>query len=302
MNYFNKILEQEKRILIFGKNGQLGKTFSLAFPDDTNIIQLGSKDLNFLTPHLIPPIIRDFKPHFIINTSAYTNVNKAEINPQEAFAINSEALKIISDSAKINKSFLIHYSTDYVFDGSKNKKYKPKDIPNPKNIYGKSKLNGEQHIFKSGCDFFIFRISWLMSEYGINFIKTIMSKIQKEDEIFVINDQIGSPISSNLVAEITAEFIASRQYEKYNKIFHLSTKGEVSWYDIAIHIYNIMGRTPKNIKIIPVKSIEYPSKAFRPKNSLFDHSDIEKALCKILPFWKDDITPIIKKLNSNTYL
>ena len=301
MNYFKKLIKEEKKILIFGKNGQLSKTFHLAFSENKNILQLSSKEVNFLNPYLIPFIVKDFKPDFIINTSAYTNVNNAEINPEEAFAINSEALKIIAEATKLNKSILIHYSTDYIFDGTKKKKYTPSDIPNPQNIYGKSKLAGEQNILKSGCSFFIFRISWLMSEYGNNFIKTIISKIKKENDLFIVNDQIGSPISSNLVAKITAEILSNNNI-KYNQIFHLSTKGKVSWYDIALHISKTIDPTNENNKIKAVKSSEYPSKVYRPMNSLFDHSAIENILETNIPFWKDDITPIIKKIDLSSLI
>ena len=301
MNYFNKLIEQKKKILIFGKNGQLSRSFRIAFKKNKKILQLGSKEVNFLNPCLIQSIVKDFKPDFIVNTSAYTNVNEAEINSEEAFAINSEALKVLADSAKTNKSILIHYSTDYIFDGTKKKKYKPNDIPNPLNIYGKSKLAGEQNIIKSGCNFFIFRISWLMSEFGNNFIKIIIPKIKKDKELFVVNDQIGSPISSNLVAKITAEILSNNNI-KYNQIFHLSTKGKVSWYDIALHISKTIDPTNANNKIKAVKSSEYPSKVYRPMNSLFDHSAIENILETNIPFWKDDITPIIKKIDLSSLI
>ena len=298
MNPFKELIHKEKKILIFGKHGQLGKAFRLGFGTNENILQLSKEDVNFLKPNIILSIVNDFKPHYIINTSAYTNVNEAELNPKQAFAINSEALKIIAEATKKNNSILIHYSTDYIFDGTKKTIYKPYDIPNPKNIYGKSKLAGEQNILKSGCNFFIFRISWLISEYGINFIKTIMSKIKNKDPLFIVDDQIGSPISSNLVANITAEILSSIYNQESNKIFHLSTKGKVSWYDIALHISSVICKTNINSNITPVKTNEYPSKAFRPKNSLFDHSDIEITLRKKMPYWKDDITPIIVRLNA----
>ena len=298
MNPFKELIHKEKKIIIFGKNGQMGKAFNLGFGTNKNILQLSRDELNFLNPDTILSIVNDFKPHYIINTSAYTNVNEAELNPKQAFAINSDALKAIADATKINDSILIHYSTDYIFDGTKKAKYKPTDIPNPKNTYGKSKLAGEHNIVKSGCNFFIFRISWLMSEHGTNFIKTIMSKIKEDDPLFVVNDQIGSPISSKLVAYITVKTLLSQYDQNLNKIFHLSTKGNVSWYDIAIHISNTINKMPTSKKIIPVKSDDYPSNAFRPQNSLFDHSDIEKALNTKLPYWKDDITPVILKLNS----
>ena len=298
MNPFKDLIHKEKKILIFGKHGQLGKAFRLGFGTNENILQLSKEDVNFLKPNIILSIVNDFKPHYIINTSAYTNVNEAELNPKQAFAINSEVLNIIAEATKKNNSILIHYSTDYIFDGTKKTIYKPNDIPNPKNIYGKSKLAGEQNILKSGCNFFIFRISWLMSEYGVNFIKKIMTKIKNKDPLFIVNDQIGSPISSNLVANITADILLTICNQELNKIFHLSTKGKVSWYDIALHISSVISKTNINLNITPVKTHEYPSKVFRPKNSLFDHSDIEIALRKNMPYWKDDITPIIVRLNA----
>ena len=300
MDYFNKLIEKEKKILIFGKNGQLSKTFDVALNKNKNVLQLSSTDVNFLNPYLIPSIVKDFKPDFIINTSAYTNVNKAEIYPDVAFAINSDALKVLAASAKLNNSTLIHYSTDYIFDGTKKKKYNLNDKPNPKNVYGKSKFYGEQNIINSGCNFFIFRISWLMSEYGTNFIKTIISKIKTESKLYVVNDQIGAPISSNLVTQITAGILLNKDKIKNNQIFHLSTKGKVSWYDIALHVLSIINGKHIDQKIFPVESSYYPSKIFRPKNSLFDHSNIERTLAIKLPFWKKDITPIIKKLNSKS--
>ncbi len=207
MNYFSEILNERNKILIFGLNGQLGQTFNYFFEKSENILQLSSKDVNFLEPNLISNVINDFKPNYIINTSAYTDVDMAESNSYEAFKVNGEALKFMAEAAKNNKSLLIHYSTDYVFDGQNSIRYKPTDIPNPINIYGKSKQTGEQNILKSGCDFVIFRISWLVSEFGNNFIKTIISKLENDKELFIVNDQIGTPISSKLVANITAKTI-----------------------------------------------------------------------------------------------
>ena len=151
MDYFNNLLQKENKILIFGKNGQLGKTFSSFLGNHKKTLQLSSKEVNFLEPYRIPKIIKEFKPNIIINTSAYTNVEKAEENEEEAFLINSEAVKVIAESAKINNSIFVHYSTDYIFDGKITDKYTLKDLPNPLNIYGKSKFKGEQYIRNIDC-------------------------------------------------------------------------------------------------------------------------------------------------------
>ena len=284
------------RVLIFGKTGQLAKTFSLIFKNYNNILQVGSDEVDFLNLNRIEEIINLFKPNFIINTSAFTNVNLSEIDPKLAYAINSIAVKKIAESAKKVNATLIHFSTDYVFDGKAKHLYKPTHQTNPLNIYGMSKLEGEKNIIKSECKYLILRISWLVSEYSSNFIKTMISKIKNESKITVVNDQFGSPISAHLVTDLTMKLL----YQKnniINKIIHLSTKGRVSWYEIALHITEMINDPLKKNIIYPINSNEYPSKVLRPKNSLFDHSDIEEILSLNMPFWKNDINPIILKLN-----
>jgi len=297
-NYFNKLLMQDYKILIFGRYGQLGSIFDKYLAKNLNVLQLDSKEANFLYSKDIPKIIKEFNPKYIINTSAYTDVNGAESEPDIANEINCNAVKMLAEASKINNSTLIHYSTDYVFDGKKKTRYNSSDIPNPKNVYGKTKFSGEKSIIESGCDFFIFRISWLVSEFGKNFVKIILSKLKEKNDFSVIDDQIGSPISSHLVAEITCKIILNSINTK--KIFHVSTKGEISWYHFALYIYQIAKNINKNININPIKTSEYPSKTFRPKNSLFDLSEIETVIKSPMPFWKDDITPIIKKLDNNS--
>ncbi len=295
-NDFTKLLLKKNKILIFGRYGQLGVTFHYHLIKNPNVLQLSSKEVNFLNPNQIRRVINDFKPKYIINTAAYTDVDAAESNTKIANQINCDAVKVLAESSKINNSTLIHFSTDYVFDGKNNKKYKSSDVPNPSNEYGRSKFEGEKAIIESGCEFFIFRISWLVSEFGNNFIKSILHKMKSSTSIPVVNDQIGSPISSNLVCQIVIKILSKNI--KTKKIFHLSTKGEVSWYDVAIYVSQIVN-SYKNVEIVPIKSSEYPAKACRPKNSLFDLSETEKITGISLPFWKDEIKPIIERINLN---
>ena len=296
-NDFKKLLLKKSKILIFGRYGQLGSTFYKYLSNSPNVLQLSSKDVNFLKPNHIRSVIDQFKPKYIINTAAYTDVNGAESNINLANKINCDAVKILAECSKINNSILIHFSTDYVFDGKKQTKYKPTDITNPNNEYGRSKLKGEQRILESGCNFFIFRISWLVSEYGNNFIKTIISKLRKNDNFSVVDDQIGSPISTDLVSKVIFKIMENEIYPK--KVYHLSTRGEVSWYDIAIYISRVAKNINKFVKINPIKSYDYKTKAIRPKNSLFDLTEIENITKEEMPFWKDDIKPIIKSLDLN---
>ncbi len=294
--HYKKLLSKKDKILIFGKYGQLGSTFHKYLGKNSNVLQISSNDINFLKPNDIRNVINEFNPKYIINTAAYTDVDGAESNIKIANQINCDAVKVLAESSKINNSILIHFSTDYVFDGKKMKKYKSSDLPNPKNEYGRSKFEGEKRIMESGCEFFIFRISWLVSEFGNNFIKSILHKLKTKKTVSVVNDQIGSPISSNLVCQIVIKVLLKNI--KTKKILHLSTKGEVSWYEIAIYISQIVN-THKSVNIIPINSSELLAKAYRPKNSLFDLSEIEKITGQKMPFWKDEIKPVIENINLN---
>ena len=177
MNYFDKLLEKNHRILIFGKSGQLGSTFNNFFGTNPNVLQLSRKEIDFLDSQHIPKIIKEFKPKYIINTSAYTDVNGAESDFKTANEINCNAVNIIAKSAENYNSTFIHYSTDYVFNGTKKGRYKTTDKPNPQNIYGSSKFRGENKIIESNCKFFILRVSWLVSEFGNNFVEKILLKL-----------------------------------------------------------------------------------------------------------------------------
>ncbi len=205
---YKKLLSKNDKILIFGKYGQLGSTFHNYLGKSSNVLQLGSNDINFLKPNDLRKVINEFNPKYIINTAAYTNVDGAESNIKIANQINCDAVEVIAESSKVHNSILIHFSTDYVFDGRKNIKYKPSDLPNPVNEYGRSKFEGEKKIVESGCEFFIFRISWLVSEFGNNFVKSIINKLNNKTSISVVNDQIGSPISSNLVCQSPHSFVS----------------------------------------------------------------------------------------------
>lgn len=295
MDFFNKLLEKKERILIFGRYGQLASTFHKYLGQSSNLLQLSSRDVDFLYPDNIPKIIADFKPKFIINTSAYTDVNGAEKNIDLANKINSKAVGILAEASKINNSILIHYSTDYVFDGKKKSRYKISDLPDPINNYGKSKLEGEKRIIRSNCNFFILRVSWLVSEFSKNFLKTILFKLKENNDLYIINDQYGTPISSELVVKITCKLMLKNF--KTKKVLHLSTKGKTSWYDIASYIYLIAENINKNIVINPIGTEAYASEIMRPKNSLFDVSEIETLIKSNMPHWKEDITPLIKKLD-----
>ncbi|MDC3063363.1 dTDP-4-dehydrorhamnose reductase [Alphaproteobacteria bacterium] len=285
-----------KKVLILGKDGQLGNTLTKILQKKHVLMSLNKIDGNIKNKTLIEKKIKEFKPDFIINAAAYTNVEAAEKNKNEAFLINAESVLNLSNLSKKYDSILIHFSTDYVFDGIKNKCYEISDIPNPINVYGQSKLKGEYNILKTNNKFYIIRISWLLSDNKNSFLSKIIKLILTKKEINVVNDQKGSPISTEFVAKICDMLILKKEHS-FNQIFHLSTKGKVDWYEIVKYLQQKIPSLSKYCKVSPINSENYISNVKRPKNSLLNHYDIETYLNIRIPDWKTDIDPIIKKIS-----
>lgn len=285
-----------KKVLILGKDGQLGNALTNALQKKHVLMSLNKTDGNIENKKLIEKKIREFKPDFIINAAAYTNVEEAEKNKNKAFLINADSVLNLSYLSNKYNCALIHFSTDYVFDGCKTNCYEINDIPNPINVYGKSKLKGEYNILRTNNKFYIIRISWLLSDNKKSFLSKIIKLILTKKEINVVNDQKGSPISAEFVATICNMLILKKAHS-FNQIFHLSTKGKVNWYEIVKYLQKKIPSLSKHCKVSPINSKDYISKVKRPKNSLLNHNDIETYLNIRIPDWKTDIQPIIKKIS-----
>ncbi len=284
------------KIILFGKNGQLAQQFINDFKNFYDLIVIGSNEVNFKDSKKLKNVIEMHKPDLVINAAAYTQVDLAENNKKDVFRINSEALSTIANSCKKNCSKLIHFSSDYVFDGKKNQPYLETDKPNPINIYGKSKFEGEKNIINSNCNFFIFRIAWLMSVYNNNFIKFIVTKLKNGENLKIINDQIGTPTTTKLIVETTKKVLISKKILP-KKIFHIAPNGSVSWYHFAIYISKKLEEKKLIINqsmIEPITSFEYGSIAERPKYSVLNNKKIEKAINVTMPCWKKSIDELIE--------
>ena len=237
-----------------------------------------------------------------MNAAAYTAVDKAESDPDSAFLINATVVSVLSDWAYQHNSLLIHYSTDYVFDGTKQSPYIETDPVNPQNVYGASKRAGEEAILHSGCNALVFRTSWVFSSTGNNFIKTILTLAKANESLRVVSDQHGTPTSAECIADITALAIAAYQNQSmHNGIYHLTATGTTTWYDLARYIVEqalshgmTLKLTPQQIH--PISTDEYPLPALRPKNSALDIS----ALCNILALqmadWRIYVDQTMKQL------
>lgn len=229
--------------------------------------------------------------HYCINCAAYTNVDKAELEPQRAIAVNTYGALNLAKVCRDYNVTLIHISTDFVFDGSKNEPYTEDDITNPLNAYGKSKRDGELEIIKNCPSHFIIRTSWLYSVYGNNFVKTILKLSQEREEINVVRDQIGNPTNANDLAEFIINIIERKSIDF--GIYNYSNSGEISWYDFAQETAKIK---ELNLKINPIDSIDFPTKARRPKYSVLSFSKIQKQFNFESKDWKQRLKRLLIKL------
>ncbi|TKB26108.1 dTDP-4-dehydrorhamnose reductase [Desulfopila sp. IMCC35006] len=284
------------KILLLGKDGQLGWELqrSLAPLGEVTACGRNEADLTKLTE--LRALVRATSPQIIVNAAAYTAVDQAESEPEQAFLINSEAVDLLAQEACLLNSWLIHYSTDYVFDGTENGAYVETDTPAPLGVYGQSKLSGEEAVRASGCQHLILRTSWVYAARGNNFIKTMLRLASERDELKVVCDQIGAPTSAELLADVTAYCLYRLQYDASFSIeksgtYHLTASGITSWHGFARLILEEafehgveLRATAKNVLAIPTS--DYPLPAKRPANSQLTTEKIRNTFNLELPPWQ----------------
>ncbi|MBS0299244.1 MAG: dTDP-4-dehydrorhamnose reductase [Proteobacteria bacterium] len=286
-----------KKILLFGKNGQVGWELQRSLAPLGELIALSSTSLDYCgdltNSEGIRQTIRKVAPDIIVNAAAYTAVDKAESEPESAHALNALAPGIIAQEAKQLNAWLVHYSTDYVFNGYGDQPFLETDATEPLNVYGKTKLEGEKNIQTSGCLHLIFRTSWVYSAYGNNFIKTILRLAQQRDKLTVVDDQIGSPTGAELIADITA--FALLEIIKHNPavsgLYHLTARDSTSWYGFAKFILenaerNNMPLKTKPATLHPITSNDFPLPAKRPLNSRLNSQKLVTTFNLLPPTWQ----------------
>jgi len=277
------------KILLTGTTGQVGWELRRALMPLGEIIAPDRYALDLVNPDSIRAMIRNVQPDVIVNPAAYTAVDKAESEPELAMAINSIAPGIMAEEALRLRAVMIHYSTDYVFDGRKTTPYTEQDPTNPLGVYGKTKLAGEQAIQAVGGAHLILRTSWVYSRMGKNFLLTMLRLARERQELKVVNDQIGAPTWSRSIAEMTAAimFTDLDRWQDFNGIYHLSASGKTNWYEFAKEILaNDPDRSKQIIEqLIPITTAEYPTPAQRPAYSLLDCSKLIDRFQLHLPNW-----------------
>ena len=296
------------KILLLGANGQVGWELQRSLAPlgqmkacDRHALDLGNfEGLRACT--------RDYRPEVIVNAAAYTDVDKAESEQDKACRINAEAVALLADEAKQLNAWLIHYSTDYVFDGTKSNAYLETDETNPQSVYGKTKLQGEEAIKESECNHLIFRTSWIFAARGANFIKTMISLAREQKELKVVSDQIGVPTSAELIADLTALCLYQITRKKNSApdatgIYHLTPAGKTSWHGFAQFIIAEASKLGVKFRassenVLPISTSEYPLPAKRPSNSLLETKKICNTFNLDLPAWQIHAQRLLKELYS----
>lgn len=299
------------KILLLGKNGQVGWELQRALQPLGSIVSLDrSIDLNGLCGDIInfeaiSNAIEQTQPNVIVNATAYTAVDKAESEIEQADLINHLAVKHLAEICEQKNILFIHYSTDYVFDGTGRVAWSEEDVCNPVNLYGKTKRDGEIALEQSGCKFFNFRTSWVYGLHGNNFIKTMLKLAMIKEELGIIDDQIGAPTGAPLIADITAQVIRfwdldTAAEENLYGHYHLAAAGECSWYDYAQFIFSQASGHGKDFvlnKVSPIETSAYPTPAKRPLNSRLNTLKLQQNFKLHLPNWELGVAQVIKELH-----
>lgn len=282
-----------RTILLIGKNGQVGWELQRALAPLGNVVATGSLELNLADPDSIRKNVREVRPDLIVNAGAYTAVDRAESEPEIAMKINGIAPGILAEEAARLGALLVHYSTDYVFDGKKNAPYLEDDIPNPLSVYGKTKLAGEEAIRNCRAKHLIFRTSWVYGMRGHNFLLTISRLAKERNEIRVIDDQIGSPTWSRMIGEATS--LALVQFrEESGGTYHLTSSGATSWYGFTQAILE-NSHLEKEPELLPIPTEAYPLPAPRPRNSRLSNEKLHSAFGISLPDWRSCLALCMEK-------
>lgn len=280
-------------ILITGSNGQLGNEMRyISTKSKDHYIFTDIAELDITNLDEIQKILKQEKIDVIVNCAAYTNVDNAEDDKETADKINHKAVRYLAIAAKEADATLIHVSTDYVFDGSNNTPYIETDMTSPLGVYGITKLAGEDAIKEIGCKHIIIRTAWLYSQYGKNFVKTILNLTANKDSLKVVFDQVGTPTYAKDLAQGIHHIITNRLLDQQG-IYHFSNEGVCSWYDFAIEIRNL---SKNDCNIYPCHSIDFPSKVKRPHYSVLDKTLFRETFGFKIPYWKDSLINCIHEL------
>jgi dTDP-4-dehydrorhamnose reductase len=292
------------RILVFGRSGQVGWELRHKLACLGQVTAVDYPEIDFTRPDSIREAVRAAQPAVIVNAAAYTAVDKAEAEPALAYAINAVAPGVLAEEGRRLGSILVHYSTDYVFDGTKQGAYLETDSPNPMNVYGKTKLAGDEAIESAGGDYLILRTSWVYGARGSNFLLTMLRLAKERAELRIVDDQTGAPTSSECIAQATADLLAQLLapqgggLQGRSGIYNLTNAGETTWFGFA---KAFLSKPPEVTGVIasdliPITTAEFPRPAKRPANSRLSCRRVEEAFGVRMPHWEDALSMVLETL------
>jgi dTDP-4-dehydrorhamnose reductase len=293
------------KILLLGKSGQVGWELQRSLTVLGDLIALDRQQDGDLCGDLadlevLRNTIRKVRPDIIVNAAAYTAVDKAESEPELAWQVNADACRVLAEEALALNAWLVHYSTDYVFNGKGETPWAETDQVDPLNQYGASKLAGEQFVVASGCNYLIFRTSWVYAVRGNNFAKTILRLASERESLNIIADQVGAPTSAELIADVTSHALKQAVGgADVTGIYHLAAAGEISWHGYARHIVSVAQEQGVQLKVRavdPIKTSEYPTPARRPYNSRLNTQKLRENFSIHLPDWKVGVTRMLMEV------
>jgi dTDP-4-dehydrorhamnose reductase len=280
------------KILLTGGTGQVGWELRRTLAPLGEIHAPGRAVLDLAHVDSIRNTVRAMRPDVIVNSAAYTAVDKAESEPDLAGAINVEAVRVLSECAKETGAVIVHYSTDYVFDGSKEGAHVEDDPTAPLNVYGRTKLDGEKALQASGVPTLILRTSWVYGLRGHNFLRTVLRLMREKDQLRIVDDQVGAPTWSRMIAEVTASILARGwlNFQDVAGTYHITCSGRTSWFGFAQAIQKLtFVHGEKCAHLAPVSTREYPTPATRPANSMLDNGRMERTFGLRMPDWLDTL-------------
>lgn len=285
-------------ILVTGANGQLGNEMRIVARNSAdNYIFTDVAELDITNATAVEQMVVDNDVKVVINCAAYTNVDKAEDDSEFAEVLNAKAVENLAVAIRKNDGLLVHISTDYVFGGTKNNTPCREDEPaNPTGVYGVTKLHGEQAIVASGCHYIIIRTAWLYSEFGKNFLKTMLNLTATKPQLKVVFDQVGTPTYAYDLAMAIFNIVETRKYAGHEGVYHYSNEGVCSWFDFTKMIAEYAGNTGCDIQ--PCHSDEFPSKVVRPSYSVLDKTKIKETFGVSVPYWTDSLKVCMNNLKN----
>jgi dTDP-4-dehydrorhamnose reductase len=294
------------RILLLGKNGQVGWELQRSLAPLGQVLALDRHSTDFCgdlsQPERLAQTVRNWRPDVIVNAAAHTAVDKAESEPDLARGLNAAAPAALAQAAAETGAWLVHYSTDYVFNGQGEQAWQEGDATGPLSVYGQTKLEGEQHIAASGCKHLIFRTSWVYAARGGNFAKTMLRLAAERERLTVIDDQHGAPTGADLIADVTAHAIRQAlQQAALSGVYHLVASGETSWHGYARHVIaqaRILRPelALKVSEIAPVPTASFPTPAQRPRNSRLHTGKLQQAFGLVLPPWQAGVNRLLTEI------